>query len=102
MDRCLESDESAIDAMKNAMNSLGNIVGKLNEIVETHDYDLVINQTVPPRPITQRAAAVKKDIDQVKVSRKLLAPTVNLNFFSRFWLRNWKIENLTSKNLKRH
>lgn len=70
MDRCLESDESGIDAIKSAMSSLVNTVSKLNEMVETHDYDLVINQTAPPRPITERAAAVKKDIDQVKVETK--------------------------------
>lgn len=67
-DKHLEGDESAVDAMKSAVGSLTSVLEKLNSLLESHEFDLIeSSKTAVGRPIVERAAAVKKEIDQVKV-----------------------------------
>lgn len=100
-DRYLDSDEMGVDAIKATVAALTAVVGKLNDLVEMHDYDLIgPAQAAPTRPIVQRAAAVKKEIDEVKVCVQSNVNTQDMHYVyeqlisTLFLLETWSTYNL--------
>lgn len=66
-----EVDDSGTNAAKNAISNLVKVIAEFSHIVDKTDFDLLSpsNEKPPDRPIVLRAIAVKKELDETKVSQ---------------------------------